>query len=153
MMLEGLTEITKSSYTGDDLISRQDAIDAFDDNLWVTGRENANEVSCYIRETIDKIKALPSADATEMMEDGTLAVRVSGAKDVSRVLVMDTDSHVGGGLYYVDKDDEPTGEWIKSNILPNGWHCSNCDVPVMTDDIEEMLFCPNCGCPMKGGAE
>lgn len=41
--------------------------------------------------------------------------------------------------------DRPTGEWIKSDILPNGWHCRHCDAPVMTDDIKEMLFCPNCG--------
>ena len=45
--------------------------------------------------------------------------------------------------YYVDA--RPTGKWIKSDILPNGWHCSHCDSPVMTDDIKEMLFCPNCG--------
>lgn len=45
-----------------DLISRQDALDAFNDNIMVTGRENANEVRSYIKETMDKIKALPSAD-------------------------------------------------------------------------------------------
>lgn len=43
-----------------DLISRQDALDAFNHNLTVTGRENANEVRSYIKETMDKIKALPS---------------------------------------------------------------------------------------------
>ena len=47
--------------------------------------------------------------------------------------------------------DRPTGEWVKSDILPNGWHCSHCDAPVMTDDIGEMLFCPNCGSLMKKG--
>ena len=46
--------------------------------------------------------------------------------------------------------EQKTGEWIKSNLLPNGWHCSHCDSPIMTDDIEEMLFCPNCGARMKG---
>ena len=44
--------------------------------------------------------------------------------------------------------EQKTGEWIKSNLLPHGWHCSHCDSPVMTDDIEEMLFCPNCGAKM-----
>lgn len=44
--------------------------------------------------------------------------------------------------------DRPTGEWIRSLLLPNGWHCSHCDAPVMTDDIDEMLFCPNCGAKM-----
>ena len=44
--------------------------------------------------------------------------------------------------------DRPTGEWIKSDILPHGYFCSNCDAPVMTDDISEMLHCPNCGAEM-----
>ena len=57
-------------------------------------------------------------------------------------------------LMMLPSADRPTGEWIKSNILPHGWHCSHCDAPVMTDDISEMLFCPNCGARMyKGGAE
>lgn len=51
--------------------------------------------------------------------------------------------------FYVDA--RPTGEWIKSNLLPNGWNCDNCGSPIMTDDISEMLYCPNCGCEMKGG--
>ena len=49
--------------------------------------------------------------------------------------------------------DRPTGEWIKSDILPNGWHCSHCDAPVMTDDIDEMLFCPHCGAKMGGDSD
>ena len=49
--------------------------------------------------------------------------------------------------------DRPTGKWIKSNLLPHGWHCSHCDSPVMTDDIEEMLYCPNCGARMRGEEE
>lgn len=84
----------------DDLISRQDAIEAI---ATVTMSIHLSNVLC------DKLLALPSAD-------------------------------------------RPTGEWIKSNILPNGWHCSHCDAPVMTDDIEEMLFCPHCG-SYNGGEE
>lgn len=48
--------------------------------------------------------------------------------------------------------EQKTGVWVKSDILPNGWHCSHCDAPVMTDDISEMLFCPNCG-SYNGGEE
>ena len=54
----------------------------------------------------------------------------------------------------VEGSEPKTGEWIKSNLLPNGWNCDNCGSPIMTDDISEMLFCPNCGCemtPYKGG--
>ena len=50
-------------------------------------------------------------------------------------------------------EDRPTGKWIKSDILPNGWHCSHCDSPVMTDDIDEMLFCPHCGTEMGGESD
>ena len=53
-----------------------------------------------------------------------------------------------GRIKALPSADRPTGEWIKSDILPNGWHCSHCDAPVMTDDIEEMLFCPHCGSEM-----
>lgn len=47
-------------------------------------------------------------------------------------------------------DTRPTGEWIRSHLLPNGWDCSHCDAPVMTDDISEMLYCPHCGAKMIG---
>lgn len=57
-----------------------------------------------------------------------------------------------GCLIKKKKYDKPTGKWIKSDILPNGWHCSHCDSPVMTDDISEMLFCPHCG-SYNGGEE
>ena len=49
--------------------------------------------------------------------------------------------------------EQKTGEWVKSDILPNGWHCSHCDAPVMTDDISEMLHCPNCGAEMGGESD
>ena len=44
--------------------------------------------------------------------------------------------------------EQKTGKWIKSDILPHGYFCSNCDAPVMTDDISEMFHCPNCGAEM-----
>ena len=43
-----------------------------------------------------------SADAVHIHNDGTLEVKVSNAQKVGRVLVMDTDSHIGGGLFYPD---------------------------------------------------
>ena len=50
-MLEGLTGITKSSYTGDDLISREQAIDSWD-KLSKRGRIEFDQV----------LMTLPSAD-------------------------------------------------------------------------------------------
>lgn len=44
--------------------------------------------------------------------------------------------------------EQKTGLWVKSEILPHGYYCSNCCSPVMTDDIDEMLYCPNCGAEM-----
>ena len=47
----------------DDLISRQQAIDAIHCNIVVTGRENAELVAKTIGEFADRIKALPSAQS------------------------------------------------------------------------------------------
>lgn len=51
MMIEGLIGITKSSYTGDDLISREQAIDSWD-KLSKRGRTEFDQV----------LMTLPSAD-------------------------------------------------------------------------------------------
>jgi len=45
----------------DGLISRQAAIDAFTDEIQVTGRANAESVKAYVKLVIDRIKRLPSA--------------------------------------------------------------------------------------------
>ncbi len=50
----------------DELISRQQAIDAFNtnvDELVVAGKENADSVEKYLNRVIDKIKELPSAQS------------------------------------------------------------------------------------------
>ncbi len=46
----------------DDLISRQAAIDAFDGEISVTGRANAEAVRGYVNLVRDRIKRLPTAD-------------------------------------------------------------------------------------------
>lgn len=46
----------------DDLISRQDAIDAISCDITVTGRQNAELVAATIGAFADRIKALPSAE-------------------------------------------------------------------------------------------
>lgn len=48
---------------------------------------------------------------------------------------------------------KPAGEWVRSYLKNDMWHCTVCDAPIMTDDISEMKFCSNCGARMKGGAE
>ena len=44
-----------------DPIERQDAIDAFTDEIPVTGRANAESVKAYVKLVVDRIKQLPSA--------------------------------------------------------------------------------------------
>lgn len=88
-----------------DYIKRADAIEAMCDNCdW----ERKCHEDCDQMETI---KALPSADAVLIHEDGTLEVKVPNAHKVGRVLVMDTDSHIGGGLFYPESADAVQG-WI-----------------------------------------
>lgn len=48
---------------------------------------------------------LVSAEAVSIHEDGTLEVKVPNAHKVGRVLVKDADSHIGGGLFYPDRED------------------------------------------------
>ena len=100
-----------------------------------------------------------SADAVHIHNDGTLEVKVPNAQKVGRVLVMDTESHIGGGLFYQDDADRPHGEWyqIKDHkIMGEGylWHCSICDYKVYQDsskDYPTENYCPNCGAKMIGG--
>lgn len=119
-----------------DLISRADARGAVQDHF------NAYGFKGYYdgQQMMDRINALPSVDAVEVdrtsewvavrreeyedliadavpiHEDGTLEVKVPNAQRVGRVLVMDTESHIGGGLFY---PDDAEAEWIPcSERLP-----------------------------------
>jgi hypothetical protein len=111
-----------------------------------------------VRETNPNVIVIPcdaevvSADAVQIHNDGTLEVKVPNAQKVGRVLVMDTDSRIGGGLFY--PDDVVQGEWEKTKLKDDMWTCSACGSPLTTDDISEIHFCPNCGARMtqyKGG--
>lgn len=135
-----------------DLISRQDAV---------------NEIHKYFVEEIDKTPVAKDEDGDEVYTDmptvnsllacnKELSKRIKALPSADAVSRDDLIKAYEKGLQaqVVDlTENRPTGEWIKSNLLPNGWNCDNCGSPIMTDDIEEMLYCPNCGCPMKGGAE
>ena len=147
-----------------DTISRQDAIEAV---ATVTMSIHLSNVLC------DKLLALPSAEPKtgwfdkNDVEAFRMAIEALSAADRPKMdkeylidliqeavydgeacaeLIGLVDRHTDG--YYVNT--RPTGEWIRSHLLPNGWDCSHCDAPVMTDDISEMLFCPHCGAKMIG---
>lgn len=53
------------------------------------------------------------ADAVHIHNDGTLEVKVPNAQNVGRVLVMDTDSHIGGGLFY---PDDGCDDFVESEV-------------------------------------
>lgn len=76
-----------------DLISRSNAIEAV----------NMLDIFPPTKDAVAReLMALPSAEAVTIHEDGTLEVKVPNAQKVGRVLVVDTDSHIGGGLFYTD---------------------------------------------------
>ena len=127
-----------------DLISRQWLLDLYGDYIGDNGDPKYHVPLEVVRQNI--IDA-PSADAVTIHEDGTLNVKVPNAQRVGRVLVMDTDSHIGGGLFYPDdavsREDTVTpnspisiqavhGEWIPcSERLPS--------------DANEVLACTDGG--------
>lgn len=83
----------------DNLISRQDAIDAFNtnvDELVVAGKENADSVEKYLNGVIDKIKRLPSVQPEETIEEQERgideALRV--ARDIATIIENEKDMRV-----------------------------------------------------------
>lgn len=88
-----------------DYISRQDAVEALDGKIIVTGHKNADAVLQYMKDISNKIKSLPSADVVpySIESDGTLIITVPKGtyKNITRVLVEEDGTH-WGGLYYAD---------------------------------------------------
>lgn len=60
MAIEALGQ--KQAAVSGDLISKQDAIDAINCDITITGRQNAELVAATIGAFVDRIKALPSAE-------------------------------------------------------------------------------------------
>jgi hypothetical protein len=98
-----------------DLISRQQAIDAFNtnvDELVVAGKENADSVEKYLNRVIDKIKELPSAQPD-----------IIQCKDCKHFVRDDIEEHTPYGFYntyfraFCNKHwDEEQGEYIDVNL-------------------------------------
>lgn len=102
----------------------------------------------FLIETVEELDK-KIAEAVSIHEDGTLEVKVPNAQKVGRVLVMDTDSHIGGGLFYQDDDE---AEWIFNptdaiDLMFAKPKCSKCGF----ESSDGGNFCPNCGARMKGG--
>ena len=87
-----------SVHTESDLISRADAINAFDDNICIVGAENAREVRCYISDTTNKFKYLPSVSAERSADE---YVRIEVYRDLYEKYIE------------LKHSAERVGEWIK----------------------------------------
>ena len=117
----------------DDLISRQDAIDALmNDSDWA--------------DAIPTIKSLPSADRPTVDKEYLI--------DLIQEAVYDGEACAK----LMDLVDRPTGEWIKAaGMMPPEFHghhcCSECGnfanmEPPFGNREDLGRFCPNCGARM-----
>lgn len=133
----------------DDLISRQEAIDALNRLCLYPGEWAVNGLDfCK-----DAIANLPSIDAVPMekwqeLKETVLELRDNGG--------MATQKEVGGFLLnlmdVLDGEDDAvlTARWIGGEI----GHCSCCGHHGIASDIwtgcDDGRFCPNCGARMDG---
>lgn len=98
------------------------------------------------------------SNETQLLDDGTLKVKVVDVLDIKRVMIM--DNNVIYDAYYPDR---PKGEWIKATgMMPPEFHghhyCSECGnfanmEPPFGNREDLSDFCPNCGADMRGGTE
>lgn len=83
-------------------------------------------------------------DTMQLLNDGTLKVKVANVLDIKRVMVM--DDNVIYNSYYPDR---PKGEWIGYKNF-NGelktYECSNCKHP----QGYKTPYCCECGADMRG---
>jgi hypothetical protein len=95
------------------IVSETEPEEVMDEEMWELNAEANGEIICRklvklgILEVTEEPSYYirPSADAVPIHNDGTLEVKVPNAQKVGRVLVMDTDSHIGGGLFYPESAD------------------------------------------------
>ena len=138
-----------------DLISRADALEQMaqaECGLHYDDCEADNCSCSYIQRILD----IPSADAVPIHNDGTLEVKVPNAQKVGRVLVMDTDSHIGGGLFYPNDAEQGEWEFVDNEIFAGEYFCSICGERAEVDTYGEWIlsnYCPNCGARMEADHE
>ena len=131
--VQNLKELPSADAESDDLIIKgakgiKDGLYNITDGKLFKYKANGGTVRTY--------PIVPSADAVHIHNDGTLEVKVPNAQKVGRVFVMDTDSHIGGGLFYPESADVVSGytEWLEKIIVDNEganeWLCED------TPDLE-----------------
>ena len=138
----------------DDLISRQEAIDAL---LELDAMQRVS----WKDAVIDMLDGLPSVQSEqELLKDGTLVVKTDfDMTKFDRVNVIQNGTHYGD-LFYQDDDTRRKGKWIR-------WHetiedasgveymprckCSECGKEYEEHSTRFINFCPNCGADMREG--
>ena len=163
----------KKGKTMNDLISRAEAIDAFNTNLnelVVGGEENAKTVENYLNRVLDKIKCLPSALGTNLAEVGTNAISRQSAievierarahighnmeRSVGRVFLEMLDD-VGLSISKLPTIQPKRGRWHYSDGKPAtiglsfGVICDKCG----TESEYCTNFCGECGADMRQKGE
>ena len=142
----------------DDLISRQQAIDALDGELTITGRTNAEVVRGYVRLVKDRLERLPSATdtnvgiklGTNLAEVGTDCISRQAAIDICNHAVESFTGQFGAGGLTAIRDDIAELPSAQPKII----HCKDCKyrnpfikdtapmwLPCMAIDTDDMWFC------------
>lgn len=119
-------------------MTREEAIEILNETQVVYFAPNGKaEVQEALAMAIEALKQ--PFNATQLLDDGTLKVKVSNVLDIKRVMVM--DDNVIYDSYYPDR---PKGKWIVSE---NGKYitCSNCGLEMFHSD---WAYCPICGADM-----
>ena len=97
------------------------------------------------------------SDAMQLLNDGTLKVRVANVLDIKRVMVM--DDNIIYDSYYPDR---PKGEWLEVEVLPEVYdiegiktwgsemQCDQCGFrhTAIEGHMAQYNYCPNCGSDM-----
>lgn len=89
----------------------------------------------------------------QLLDDGTLKVKVADVLDIKRVMVM--DNNIIYDSYYPNR---PKGKWILAALqnedeIRNGnyfYECSNCNHMDLHAKEQEVPYCWYCGADMRG---
>lgn len=88
------------------------------------------------------------SNATQLLDDGTLKVKVANVSDIKRVMVMDDNT-----IYDSYYPDRPKGEWLLEcdggNECDNLYKCSVCGVEYGCQEYDKPNFCFDCGADMR----
>ena len=94
-----------------DLISRADAIEAFENKVSIEGEDNAYKFGLYVQGVMDKIKALPSAEAD------WIPCSEKMPSDDEYVIVSVLDDHGDTPWKYTTVAWHCNGVWILDNDI------------------------------------